>query len=313
MGGSSETIKRLVLEVGFDLVGITAAGPLDKERTYLKEWLRQGYHAGMKWMENRVEKRTDPTEVLEGARSIISLAKNYYTPFEYRDATAKISRYAWGDDYHAVIGGMLKKLTGMLEEEFPSYRFVYYCDTGPVMDKVWAQRAGIGWIGKHTNVINRRMGSWIFLSEIITDLECEYDQPATDHCGSCRACIDACPTDAITEPYVLDSNRCISYLTIENKGDTIPEEFLPNLESWVFGCDICQDVCPWNRRFETPSDNQVFEPREGILNLKVEDVHLMRKEDFTERFHRSPVKRAKYEGLRRNAAALTAAGRKRDI
>ncbi len=309
MATPSETIKKLALDEGFDAVGIAPAERLDRESARFREWLSRGYQATMSWMADGADKRTDPSRVLEGARTVVSLAKNYYTPFEHRDATAKISRYAWGDDYHIVIDRMLKRLAGRLKDRWSENKFVYYCDTGPVMDKAWAERAGIGWIGKHTNVINRRLGSWIFLSELITDLECDHDDAATDRCGSCRACIDACPTNAIVEPYVLDSNRCISFLTIENRGDSIPGEFLPDLESWVFGCDICQDVCPWNARFGTSTNEKAFLPREGILNLKVEDVHLMTREDFTERFRRSPVKRAKFGGLKRNADALSAGGK----
>lgn len=306
MDTPSETIKKLALDEGFDAVGIARAEPLGPESARLREWLSRGREATMTWMAENVGKRSDPTKVLEGARSVISLAKNYYAPFEYQEATAKISRYAWGDDYHVVVDGMLKSLVGKLRERWTDRKFVYYCDTGPVMDKAWAQRAGVGWIGKHTNVINRRLGSWVFLSEVITDLDCVYDEPAVDHCGTCRACIDACPTDAIAEPYVLDSNRCISFLTIENRGEAIPEQFVPDLENWVFGCDICQDVCPWNIRFGTATNEEAFLPREGILNLKVEDIHLMTRKDFSDRFRRSPVKRAKYSGLKRNAEALSA-------
>ena len=300
-------IRRFASEIGFDLVGIAPAAPLDRESERLREWLSRGYNATMSWMEGNFEKRADPTRILEGATSVISLAKNYYVPVSHPENSAKISRYAWGDDYHVVIDKMLKTLVDKLRKRFPEKRFTYYCDTGPVMDKAWAQRAGVGWIGKHTNVINREIGSWIFLSEVITDLVCEYDTEAADHCGSCRACIDACPTEAIVAPYVLDANRCISFLTIENREDTIPAELTPKLENWLFGCDICQDVCPWNVRFQKPSDEGAFSPRAENLNLKAEDVHLMTREDFSQRFRKSPVKRAKYEGLRRNAEALAAA------
>lgn len=300
----SESIKSMAYEEGFDLVGISAALPLDSESERLKEWISRGYQAGMTWMDRTLEKRSDPRKVLQGARSVISLARNYYHPAAYPAASAKISRYAWGDDYHVVMEDMLKGFVRRLEERFQGKKFLHYCDTGPVMDKSWAQRGGIGWIGKHTNVINAAIGSWIFLAEVISDLECEYDVPAVDHCGTCRACIDACPTEAIVEPYVLDANRCISFLTIENRSDSIPGEFEPNLNGWLFGCDICQDVCPWNIKFQTETDEASFAPRRENLNLKAMEVHLMTRENFQDKFRGSPVKRAKYEGLRRNADAL---------
>lgn len=304
---STSFVKQLASEKGFDLAGIAEACRLDEESAHLAGWLSRGYHAAMRWMETNADKRADPVRVLEGARSVVSLGKNYYTPSQHSDSSAKISRYAWGDDYHLVIGEILKEMAAELSARFPGNKFLWYCDTGPAMDKAWARRAGIGWIGKHTNVINRRIGSWIFLAEIITDLDLDYDLPETDHCGSCRACIDACPTNAIVEPYILDANKCISFLTIENREDTIPGEFVPNLDNWLFGCDICQDVCPWNRKFATSSDDPAFLPRGENLNLKPQDIHLMTREEFAERFRRSPVKRAKYEGLQRNAGALITA------
>ena len=304
-------IKRLASEKGFELVGIAEACRLDEESAHLAEWLSRGYQATMRWMETKSDRRADPGRVLEGARSVVSLGKNYYTPSQHAESSAKISRYAWGDDYHLVIGEILKGLVAELSARFPANKFLWYCDTGPVMDKAWACRAGIGWIGKHTNVISRRIGSWIFLAEIITDLDLHYDSPETDHCGSCRACIDACPTDAIVEPYVLDANKCISFLTIENRDDAIQVGFASKLDNWLFGCDICQDVCPWNRKFATPSDDPAFTPRGENLNLKPQDIHLMTREEFAERFRRSPVKRAKYEGLQRNARALISASRSR--
>ncbi|MCL5268137.1 MAG: tRNA epoxyqueuosine(34) reductase QueG [Bacteroidetes bacterium] len=304
MKGNSDFVKQAALEEGFDLVGITGAVPLKEESERLSEWIKRGYHATMHWMSNDVGKRTDPDKILPGSRSVISLGRNYYVPADYPPGSAKISRYAWGDDYHIVITEMLKRYTKKLEVTFPGHEFIYYCDTGPVMDKVWAQRAGVGWIGKHTNVISQRIGSWMFLAEVITDLECEHDQPAVDHCGSCRACIDACPTQAIVEPYVLDGNRCISFLTIENRDPEITDRLAPKFEDWVFGCDICQDVCPWNEKFQTATDDPAFRPREENLNLKAEEVHLMTRVEFSTRFRKSPVKRAKFEGFQRNARAL---------
>lgn len=301
----SEIVKALAMKVGFDLVGIAEAKQLGPEGERLYEWLSRGLNASMDWMARSREKRIDPRKIVEGAKSVVSLARNYYYPVEHPQGTAKISRYAWGDDYHIVIEEKLKHLVASLKAEFPGKKFVHYCDTGPVMDKAWAQRAGVGWIGKHTNSINPLLGSWFFLSEIITDLECEYDTPAMDHCGECRACIDACPTHALDEPYVLDSNKCISFLTIENRDDTIHEDLARNLQNWIFGCDICQEVCPWNLKFQQPTDEAQFAPRQGNLNLNVDGAHLMSQEEFARRFSGSPVKRAKHSGFLRNAKALT--------
>ena len=297
-------VKSAAVRAGFDLVGLSKAARLDTGAVRLREWLDRGYHSGMNWMADKFEKRVDPGKVLDGAKSIVSLSRNYYTPADHSPDAAKISRYAWGTDYHLVIGKMLKRFVGELAGEFPGYNFLSYCDTGPVMDKVWAQRAGIGWIGKHTNVINENSGSWFFLAEVITDLECDYDVPAKDHCGSCRKCIDACPTGAIVEPYVLDANRCISYLTIENREPEIAPELASEFQNWVFGCDICQDVCPWNEKFQMPTSEEGFFPREDIQNLTLDQIHLMSREDFAERFKNSPVKRARHEGLVRNAGAI---------
>jgi epoxyqueuosine reductase len=252
--------------------------------------------------------RTDPREIVPGARSVISLAMNYYTPYGISDEQdrGKISRYAWGDDYHDILLDSLKNLWQYILSIEPDAVGRYYVDTGPVMDKVWASRAGIGWIGKHTNVISREYGSWIFLGEIITTLDLEYDFPTSDYCGSCRRCIDACPTDAIVEEYVLDSNKCLSYLTIEHRSD-FPEEFIPHTEGWVYGCDICQDVCPWNKKFSQPSAVDGFRPRPENLNPILIDIVEMTREDFGRRFKKSPVKRTKLDGLRRNANAVIAA------
>ena len=304
MENISEFVRRAAKEESFDLVGIARAERLDEETERLREWLSRGFHATMSWMENNFEKRVDPREILTDARSVISLGKNYYMPVNHEGGTAKISRYAWGNDYHIVIGKMLKRYAARLREKFPENKFLCYCDTGPVMDKACAQRAGIGWIGKHTNVINQEIGSWIFISEVITDLECDYDTPAVDHCGSCRECIDTCPTQAIVEPYILDANRCISFLTIENRDSEIPVELASKFDNWVFGCDVCQDVCPWNKKFQTETDESSFSPREENLNLNAEKIHQMTREDFSARFHQSPVKRAKFEGFQRNGNAI---------
>jgi epoxyqueuosine reductase len=311
MQSLTDKIKAKSKQLGFDLVGITPAEALTTEAENLSEWLARGYHASMVWMERNRTRRTDPREIVPGARSVISLAMNYYTPYGISDEQdrGKISRYAWGDDYHEIISNLLDKLWQFIFSFEPDAVGRYYVDTGPVMDKVWASRAGIGWIGKHTNVISREYGSWIFLGEIITTLALEYDIPTPDYCGSCRRCIDACPTDAIVEEYVLDSNKCLSYLTIEPRSD-IPTEFIPRTEGWIYGCDICQDVCPWNKKFSQPSAVDGFRPRPENLNPLLIEIVEMTREDFSRRFKKSPVKRTKLDGLRRNANAVITAKRR---
>jgi epoxyqueuosine reductase len=305
MRSLTDRIKQKAHELGFDYVGISPAEPLTEEAEHLAEWLSRGYHAAMYWMERNRDRRTDPRTIIPGAQAVISVAINYYTPHEISDhpERGKISRYAWGDDYHGVVGERLKKLWEYINEIEPGAEGRYYVDTGPVMDKVWAARAGIGWIGKHTNLISREHGSWLFLGEIITTLGLEFDIPTQDYCGTCRRCIDACPTDAIVDEYVLDSNKCLSYLTIEHRGD-IPDGIKPNTEQWIFGCDICQDVCPWNIKFALPSAVEEFQPRPENLNPLLIDIVTMAQEDFNRRFRKSPVKRTKLKGLKRNARAV---------
>ncbi|MGB9592250.1 MAG: tRNA epoxyqueuosine(34) reductase QueG [Candidatus Kryptoniota bacterium] len=301
---SAQLIKRIAREESFDLVGISKISRLDPEAERLGEWIRRGYDADMDWIKRSYEKRVDPGRILENAKTIISFGKNYYTPFSISGGSLKISRYAWGDDYHIILNRKLKNVVVKLKEQCKEGNFVYYCDTGPVMEKAWANRAGLGWVGKNTNLINQEIGSWFFLSEIITDVECdEYDVQAMDHCGTCRKCLDACPTNALVEPYVLDSNKCISFLTIENKKSYIEPNIAGRLEGWIFGCDICQEVCPWNQKFQKPTEESEFYPRKGNLNLKAEDVHQMSLEEFNARFWKSPVKRAKLTGLKRNITA----------
>lgn len=289
--------------VGFDLVGFAKAEVLTEEIIKLKEWLRKGYQSGMKYMERYLEKRKNVNEILPVAKSVISLALNYYTDNEYSNekGKGKISRYAWGKDYHLVIWDKLSVLENSLKDQDPSFSSISYVDTGPVMDKVWAKKAGLGWIGKHTNLINKEFGSWIFLANIITNYEFDYSTEIEDFCGSCTACIDACPTNAIVEEYVVDSNKCISNLTIENKGD-IPVEFKGKFDNWLYGCDICQDVCPWNVKFYQITSLQEFGPVEKEISLK--DIKSMNSSQFKERFSSSPIKRAKLKGLKRNAEFL---------
>jgi epoxyqueuosine reductase len=260
----------------------------------------------MRWMERDPRQRTDPRLVLPTARSVVVVALNYYTPHQHTEetATGKISRYAWGDDYHEVVGGKLKSLLAWIKEQWPEAEGKPCVDIQPMMDKAWAVRAGLGWIGKHSNLITREYGSWVFLGELLLNLELEYDAvQMEDHCGSCTLCLEACPTDAIREPYVVDSNRCISYATIELRAPSIPDSVAANLEGWLYGCDICQDVCPWNR-FEQPTTEARFEPRLGNVNASLSDILELSPETYNERFRLSAIKRAKLSGLQRNARSL---------
>jgi len=300
----TDRIKKKALDLGFSKVGIARASSLAKEGDHLREWLDRGYHGTMSWMARDTPKRADPRAVVPGARSVISLAFNYYTPHQHTRASGvgKISRYAWGDDYHEILHKKLRTFWHWLEKEFPGIEGRYYVDTGPLMEKAWAQQGGIGWIGKHTNVIAQELGSWVFLSEVISTLELEYDTPATDHCGSCVLCIEACPTGAINQPYVLDATLCISYLTIEHKGE-FADPLGDQLDRWIFGCDICQDVCPWNQKFSSASEEQGFAPRPWNVAPRLEKWAEMTEVEFEEKFRGSPLKRTKHSGLQRNVKA----------
>jgi epoxyqueuosine reductase len=286
------------------MIGIAPAARLTDEGKRLHEWLNLGYHGTMAWMQKDPEKRVDVRQIVPDAKSVISVALNYFDPAKHSQSSdeGKISRYAWGDDYHVIMTPRIQSLVECIKAEVPGVQSAAYVDTGPVMDKAWAIRAGIGWLGKHTNVITKEYGSWVFLGEILVDVELEYNDPVADFCGSCTACIEACPTEAIVQPYVLDSTKCISYLTIENRGE-IPEELKPKLANWVYGCDICQDVCPWNR-FEKPTGESGFHPRAENVNPELRALSAITEEEFTGRFRRSPVKRAKRQGLVRNAKAV---------
>jgi epoxyqueuosine reductase len=290
-------------QLGFDLVGFAKADLLDDEAGKLQQWLDKGYQATMGYMENNLNKRKDVKEILPKAKSIISLALNYYTPEKYSNENdrGKISRYAWGKDYHLIIWQKLNELETELKELEPELETLSYVDTGPVMDKAWAVRAGIGWIGKHTNVINPNIGSWFFIANIITNYEFEYSEVMTDHCGTCVACIDACPTNAIIQEYVVDANKCISFQTIENK-DEIPVELKGKFDNWIFGCDICQDVCPWNNKFSVLTSVKDFYPQNKEVSF--DEVLAIDNNSFKERFAESPVKRTKLKGLQRNAKFL---------
>lgn len=306
MSSIGEKIKEMALETGFDLVGIVPAEALRTDELRLRGWLDRGYHGEMTWMEREPEKRADPKILFPGARSVVAVALNYFTPHEHADDSkmGKISRYAWGDDYHEIVKEKLHKLFEKIKAEIPEANGKVCVDTAPIMDKVWASRSGIGWVGKHSNVITKELGSWIFLGEIVLDIDLGHcDEPVSDHCGTCTACIDACPTDAIVDPYVVDSNKCISYATIELRSDQLPAEIKTNLNGWFYGCDICQDVCPWNR-FEKPSEEPRFEPRLDETSVDLDKVLAYTPETYAARFKKSAIKRAKLPGLRRNAAAL---------
>jgi epoxyqueuosine reductase len=302
----TETIRQAGLALGFSHVGFAAAEELTGERLRLSEWLAQGHHADMRWMERDEDKRSDPRLVLQGARSVISVAMNYYTPAEHSGSPdiAKISRYAWGDDYHDILGERLAKLEDVLHAAIPEVHTRRYVDTGPVMDKAWAVRAGIGWLGKNGNVITRDLGSWIFLGEILASCEFAYDEPIADYCGSCTSCIEACPTQAIVAPAVVDSRRCLSWLTIECRDEDLPLQADMNMDGWVFGCDVCQDVCPWNS-FARESAEPGFHPRETNIEPPLTELANITDEDFRRRFRRSPVKRCKPWGMRRNARTVS--------
>jgi epoxyqueuosine reductase len=294
-------IKAEARRLGFDACGISKAERLEDEARRLEQWLSEGRHATMAWMERNFEKRVDPTKLVDGAQSVISVLHNYYqpTPHAEDDNIGKISRYAWGDDYHEVLKEKLFALYNWLDERVGSIAGRAFVDSAPVLDKVWAQRSGLGWMGKHTNLINRSMGSFFFIAELIVDVPLPADGPIPDYCGSCTRCLDACPTDAIYQPYAVDANRCISYLTIEHRGDDIPVELHPDMGNWIFGCDICQDVCPWNK-FKFTTDEPRFLPRPGITDTALNEWIELDLDAFRQRFRKSPVKRAKLEGFLRN-------------
>jgi epoxyqueuosine reductase len=303
----STKIRERAYAEGFQKVGIVRAVALEDEGERLRQWLDQGFQASMQWMARDPAQRADPRLLFPQARFVIVVALNYYTPHEHKSCgpqTGKISRYAWGDDYHEVVGEKLRALLAWIKQEWPEAEGKACVDIQPMMDKAWAVRAGLGWIGKHSNLITREYGSWVFLGELLVNLELESDAlQVEDHCGSCTLCLEACPTAAITEPYVVDSNKCISYATIELREPEIPEEVARNMDGWLYGCDVCQDVCPWNR-FEQPTTEPRFEPRAGNVSADLSEILALTPEAYSERFRRSAIKRAKLAGLQRNAHAL---------
>ncbi len=300
-------IKAEAARLGFQSCGISPAGFLEEEAPRLESWLNKGRHGEMSYMENHFDKRLDPTQLVDGAKSVISLTLNYYQDTEQADPTApKISKYAYGTDYHFVIKDKLKQLMEAIREQIGEVNGRAFVDSAPVLDKAWAKKSGLGWIGKNANLISKKTGSFFFLAELITDLETEYDlAPAADHCGTCTRCMDACPTEAIVAPYIVDGSRCISYLTIELKNE-LPTEFKGKMDNWVFGCDICQDVCPWNK-FSLPTNENAFQPRPELLEMKTRDWQEITEETFRAVFKDSPVKRTKFSGLKRNIDFLRSA------
>ncbi|RMH66395.1 MAG: tRNA epoxyqueuosine(34) reductase QueG [Calditrichaeota bacterium] len=300
-------IKEKARALGFDKVGVAGAGPLPKA-DFLKEWLSRGHHGQMTWMENYVEKRMDVRKLYPQARSVVAVAMNYYTPFEHNPApdSAKISRYAWGRDYHRIMKKKLKHLLREIRELDPELDGRLFVDTAPIQDKLWAEQAGIGWQGKNTNIISREYGSWLFLGELVLNRELVYDRPIRDFCGSCTACIDACPTDALT-PYRLAAEKCLSYITIEMWDRPIPASIQSRMEGWVFGCDICQDVCPWNR-FQKPSEEPAYYPENANHHTTVKELEALTEETYKTRFKKSPVYRAGYKNFMRNVRALKKEG-----
>ena len=299
----AQFIKREAKALGFLSCGIAKAGFLEEEAPKLEEWLRQGRHGQMKYMENHFDKRLNPTLLVPGAKSVITLLFNYYSEEKQQDASApKISQYAYGEDYHHVIKQKLRQLLERLRDNIGAIEGRVFVDSAPVMDKAWAQKAGLGWVGKNTNLIAKSTGSFFFIAEIISDLDLPADLPVADHCGSCTACIDACPTDALTAPYEIDGSKCISYATIELK-EAIPTHFQGKMDGWRFGCDVCQDVCPWNR-FARPTEEPAFRPSAKLLEMNQRDWEELTEETFRRVFKKSAVKRTKFQGLQRNIRFL---------
>ena len=299
----SQLIKQKAEKFGFQSCGISKAEFLEEEAPRLEAWLNKGYHGEMQYMENHFDKRLDPALLVDGAKSVISLSYNYFPKVKIDEINNfKISKYAYGEDYHEVIKDILKEMVAELQEEIGVFDFRVFVDSAPVLEKAWARKSGLGWVGKNANLITKKHGSFYFLAEIICDLELDYDLAVTDHCGSCRACIDACPTQAIVSDRIVDGSKCISYATIELKNE-IPDYFNGKMDDWMFGCDVCQDVCPWNR-FSAPTLQEKFAPNFQKLNFRKNEWKELTQELFSEIFKKSAVKRTKFSGLMRNINLL---------
>lgn len=291
-------IKSEAARLGFLSCGISKSGFLEAEAPRLEQWLENNHHGQMAYMENHFDKRLNPNLLVDGAKSVVSLLLNYYPSQTQAAETYKISKYAYGQDYHFVIKDKLKELLESIRQNIGEVSGRAFVDSAPVLDKAWAAKSGLGWIGKNSNLITKSVGSYYFIAELILDLALDYDAPTTDHCGSCTACIDACPTQAIIAPYVVDGSKCISYLTIELK-DNIPLQMKGKLDDWVFGCDVCQEVCPWNR-FSKAHQEPLFEPHSDLLSMTKKDWQEITADTFQKVFKNSAVKRTKFEGLKRN-------------
>ncbi len=298
----SKFIKAEAKSLGFLSCGISKAGFLEEEAPRLEKWLKNNAHGEMRYMENHFDKRLDPTKLVEGSKSVVSLLLNYFPSEIQNPESYQLSKYAYGTDYHFVIKDKLKQLLQSIQDEIGEVHGRAFVDSAPVLDKAWAAKSGLGWIGKHSNLLTQKVGSFYFIAELIIDLELEHDHAVTDHCGTCTACIDACPTEAITEPYVVDGSKCISYFTIELK-ENIPQEVKGKFNDWMFGCDICQDVCPWNR-FSKAHSEPLFNPHPDLLSMTKKDWEEITKETFNKVFKKSAVKRTKFEGLQRNIKFL---------
>lgn len=293
-------VKEIATQSGFDYCGIARAVPLDEDARRLEQWLSKGMNGGMKYMENYFELRVNPQKLVPGARSVITLLLNYYPAVQSRQTDNKVSRYALGEDYHTVIRTKLNQFLASIKEKLGDINGRGFVDSAPVLERTWAQRSGLGWVGKNGNLINKNSGSFFFIATLITDIELEYDDPlAKDYCGSCTRCIDACPTGAILDNKIVNGSRCISYYTIELKDMLIPEEMKGKFDNWLFGCDVCQEVCPWNR-FSSPTHEAAFSPVPEILNFSTQDWEELTEENFKKIFRHSPIRRAKFSGIKRN-------------
>jgi len=299
----SSLIKSKALAFGFQSCGISKADFLEEEAPRLEQWLNNNFHGEMRYMENHFDKRLDPRLLVEGSKSVISLSYNYFPEELQNNSDFKLAKYAYGEDYHDVIKEKLRTLVAELQEEIGEFAFRVFVDSAPVLEKAWAKKSGIGWVGKNSNLITKKNGSFYFLAEIICDLDLMEDFEVTDHCGSCTKCIDACPTQAIVSDKIIDGSKCISYATIELK-DQIPDFFKDKMEDWMFGCDICQDVCPWNR-FSAPTLEEKFRPNSDIKNFTKQDWKDITQEIFSSVFKKSAVKRTKFSGLKRNLDFLS--------
>jgi epoxyqueuosine reductase len=305
-------VKQLSRDLGFDYCGIARAMPLDDDARRLEKWLHQGMHGAMQYMENHFDLRVDPTKLMPGAKSVITLLLNYFPESGQAPGVPKIAKYAWGNDYHEVIRAKLKILLQGIKEKIGDINGRGFVDSAPVLERSWAQRSGLGWLGKNGNLLTRKGGSFFFIATLITDLALEYDDPfAKDYCGSCRKCIDACPTDAILDNKVVDGSKCISYFTIELKEHLIPGDMKGKFDNWMFGCDTCQDVCPWNR-FAAPNREAGFTPLPEILQFSVSQWEELTEDAFKNIFRHSPLKRAKFQGIKRNLYFIAPAAGSQD-